>query len=47
MTIAEINADTLQLDLKSSAPSGIEGDIYYNSTDKKFYFYDGSDWGEM
>jgi len=47
MTIAEINADELILESKTSAPSGIEGDIYYNSTDKKLNYYDGSQWVEM
>lgn len=35
---------TLSLGLQSSAPTGIEGAIYYNSTTKKHYGYDGTNW---
>ena len=44
MTIAQTNQDSLLFDLKSSAPTGAEGDIYYNSVDKKLYFYNGTSW---
>ena len=46
MTIAEINADTVLFEPQSE-PSGEEGDVYYNSTDKKLNYYDGSQWVEM
>jgi hypothetical protein len=36
----------VQLNLFSSAPSGAEGQIYYNSTDKKLYYHNGTDWVE-
>ena len=36
---------TIRLEPQSSAPtSPAEGDLYYNSTDKKLYYYDGSGW---
>lgn len=31
----------------TSAPSGIESGIYYNSTDKHFYGYDGTTWKQL
>ena len=31
----------------SSAPTGIEGGIYYNSTTKHFYGYDGTTWKQL
>jgi len=35
--------------LKSSAtaPTGVEGGIYYNSTDKHFYGYNGTSWKQL
>ena len=30
--------------LHSSAPTGVEGAIYYNSTTKKHYGYNGTNW---
>lgn len=38
---------TLSLGLQSSAPTGIEGAIYYNSTDKKHYGFDGTNWNAL
>jgi len=35
----------LTLESNASAPSSpIEGDVYYNSTDHEFYFYNGTEW---
>lgn len=31
----------------SSAPTAIEGGIYFNSTDKHFYGYNGTDWKQL
>lgn len=31
----------------ASAPSGVEGGIYYNSTDKHFYGYNGTSWVQL
>ena len=31
----------------SSDPTGIEGGIYYNTTDKHFYGYNGTDWKQL
>ena len=44
MTIAALKADTLLLVNKSSDPSGIEGEVYYNSTLNVLKVYDGSAW---
>lgn len=38
---------TLSLGLQSSAPTGIEGAIYYNSTDKKHYGFNGTTWNAL
>ena len=40
MAISELGADSLEYDPKSSAPSGTEGDTYYNSTTKKIQLRD-------
>jgi hypothetical protein len=37
----------VKLHLLASSPSGIEGKIYYNSTDKKIYYYNGSSWTSL
>ena len=37
----------IQLDALSSAPSGQEGMIYYDSGTKHFYGYDGSSWKQL
>jgi hypothetical protein len=38
---------TLSLGLQSSAPTGIEGAIYYDSTTKKHYGFDGITWNAL
>lgn len=38
---------TLSLGLQSSAPTGIEGAIYYDSTTKKHYGFDGTTWNAL
>lgn len=38
---------TLSLGLQASAPTGIEGAIYYNSTDKKHYGFNGTTWNAL
>lgn len=40
------NNGVVQLNLFSSAPSGEEGQIYYNSTTKKLYYHNGTQWVE-
>jgi len=40
------NNGVVQLNLFSSAPSGAEGQIYYNSTTKKLYYHNGTNWVE-
>jgi len=47
MVIAKIKADKLNLTNKTSDPSGAEGELYYNSTDKKMKYYNGSGWEDM
>lgn len=42
MAIADIGADSVQYENKAAAPSGTEGDTYYNSTDKKLQVHDGT-----
>jgi len=32
---------------QSSAPAGVEGRIYYDSTLKKLRYYDGSKWVDL
>ena len=31
----------------ASAPSGVEGAMYYNTTDKRMYVYNGTSWDLM
>jgi len=38
------NTGEVKLKLFSSDPSGTEGEIIYNSTDKKLKYYNGSSW---
>jgi len=47
MTISKIKADVLNLVNKTSDPSGTEGQVIYNSTDKKIKLFDGSSWGDV
>jgi len=42
----ELNG-SLELANFTADPSGIEGQVIYNSTDKKVKFYDGSSWVEV
>ena len=37
----------LSLGLNASAPTGVEGAIYYNSTTKKHYGFDGTTWNAL
>lgn len=41
------NVDYLNMRNKPSAPSTLEGRMYYNSTDNVLYYYDGTDWIPM
>ena len=44
MTIASMKADKVQLENQGSDPAGTEGDMIYNSADKKLKFYNGTAW---
>lgn len=39
--------NNINLGLQVSAPTGVEGAIYYNSTDKKHYGFDGTTWNAL
>ena len=41
------NTGEMLLKSFTSDPSGAEGMVIYNSTDKKLKFYNGTAWGEM
>lgn len=41
------NTGEMKLKSFSSDPSGTEGMIIYNSTDKKLKFYNGTEWRDM
>jgi hypothetical protein len=38
---------TVRLSLQASAPTGVEGAIYYDSTTKKHYGHDGTTWNAL
>jgi hypothetical protein len=38
---------TVRLSLQASAPTGVEGAIYYDSTTKKHYGHDGTNWNAL
>jgi hypothetical protein len=38
---------TVRLSLQASAPAGVEGAIYYDSTTKKHYGHDGTSWNAL
>jgi hypothetical protein len=38
---------TVRLSLQASAPAGVEGAIYYDSTTKKHYGHDGTNWNAL
>ncbi len=45
MTLAKIKADSIRYEARTSAPSSpTEGEMYYNTTDNVYYFYNGSAW---
>ena len=44
MTISKVCTDSLLFENKSSDPAGTEGQVVYNSTDKKLKYYDGTAW---
>ena len=46
VTATYINGQVIPAKL-STAPTGIEGGIYYNSTDKHFYGYNGTTWKQL
>jgi hypothetical protein len=47
MSLAKTYMDSVLFVNKTSAPSAVEGAWYYNSTDKKMYYYNGSEWEEV
>ena len=44
MAISKLSSNSVIYDLKSSAPSGTIGEVYYNSTDKALKVHDGDAW---
>jgi len=40
----KIYPDYIDFALLTSAPTAVEGRIYYNSSDHKLYYYNGTSW---
>lgn len=47
MAIAKLKSDSVILESKTSDPTGTEGQLYYNSTNKVFKYYNDTEWKSL